>query len=411
MMRYMIRLLMIMLLLQGSVFAKEKQYLLQESTYKVVNAAQELMTADKYSQAQTQLLAVLEKTKAGSYDRAVVQQTLGYAYSAREQYKKAREQFQQALDSQALPEPVSHNLRYNLGQLLLAEERYKEGVQVLEQWFRDEPKPPNSARVLIATAYYQLDRYAKSVQQMEQAVRNETKPPENWYQLLLAGYIELKRYGPAAKVLEKLIVRYPEKEQYWSQLSGVYAQQNKTVSALSVQALANHLSLKDGRIVERLADMYRYIRVPYKSAVLLEKGMEQGAIKRNYKNLNRLADSWLAAKEKAKAAAVLKQTLAMDKSGEAELKYGRVLFELEQWQSASAAFKRSLKQLKGKQRGRAALMAGLAQFHRGELEAAQALLEQASSYQRERAQAVYWISYIEQILVHQQQAEDEATVS
>jgi tetratricopeptide (TPR) repeat protein len=409
MMRIFFKLFLLVALMSfgQATLAKEKQYLLTEKTYKAVNTAQELMTAEQYSKAQSQLLSTLGKTKAGSYDRAVVQQTLGYAYSAKSQYKKAREQFQQALGSQALPEQVSHGLRYNLGQLLLAEDQFKAGIKVLEQWFKAEPNPPNSAHVLIASAYYQIGQFRQSLTHMKQAVSNNKTPPENWYQLLLAGHIELKQYPAGIKVLEKLIVRFPDSANYWAQLSALYGRQNKQVSALAVEVLAGHLKLSDGAVVERLSDLYRYLGIPYKSALLLQKGMKQGAVADNTKNLNRLADSWLAARERTKAVLVLKRLAGRDNSGEALLKLGRVLFELEQWPEASTAFKASLKDLKGRNRGTAALMTGLAQFHMGNYEQAQGWLSQAAGYKKEGRQARYWLDYIHQVVDESDEQEEE----
>lgn len=392
-------LVLILLCVSSLTSAQDKgQYLLTESTYKALTAAQELMTAEQYSKAEVALLGLLTKTRAGSYDQAVVQQTLGYVYSAKSQYKQARTQFQQALDTEALPEPVSHSLRYNLGQLLLAEERYREGISVLEQWFSSEPTPPNSAHVLIGSAYYQLDQFSQVVKHMTIAVRNESNPPENWYQLLLAGHMELKQYSASIKVLEKLIVRYPKKAPYWQQLAALYAQLNKQTTALAVQVLAQRLDLSDGEVVVRLADMYRYLNIPYKSAQLLAKGMREGNVVENQRNLNRLADSWLAAREKDNAAAVLKRLVKRDTSGEAGLKYARVLFDLTQWQAASDAFESSLQKLSGKRRGAAYLMAGLSQFHLDHFEQAQALLMKAAKFQGEKQQAVYWLNYIDQVL-------------
>jgi predicted Zn-dependent protease len=397
--RLNIVLLLLLLSFNTLAIAKDKgEYLLTEKTYKALTAAQELMTGEQYSKAEVQLLALLKQAKPGSYDQAVVQQTLGYVYSSKEQYKKARTQFEQALESGALPEPVSHGLRYNLGQLLIADEQYSKGVKVLEQWLKIEPSPPNSAHVLIASAYYELNNFRQTVQHMNIAVRNAKLPPENWYQLLLAGHMELKQYAAGIKVLEKLIVRYPQKEPYWQQLASLYAQQNKQLSVLAVQVLAQRLNLTDRQVLVRLSELYRYLSIPYKAAQLLDKGMQDGLIVTNQKNLNRLADSLLAAREKNKAATVLKRVAKRDSSGESDLKYGRVLFDLEQWQAASVAFDNSLQKLAGKKRGMATLMAGLAQFHLGHFKRAQTLLNKATAFQREQQQALYWLNYVEQVI-------------
>ncbi len=396
-----IRIVLLLYLLCFSPLSGAKdqgQYLLSEKTYKALTDAQALMSAEQYSKAEVALLALLKRTQAGSYEQAIVQQTLGYVYSAKSQYRQARTQFQQALASGALPDPVSHSLRYNLGQLLLAEEQYQAGINTLEKWFSNEPAPPNSAHVLIASAYYQLDQFNQVVKHMKIALRNESKPSENWYQLLLAAHLELKQYSASISILEKLIVRYPKKAQYWQQLAALYAQLNKQTTALAVQVLAQRLDLSDGEVVVRLADMYRYLQIPYKSAQLLTKGMRDGDIVENQRNLNRLADSWLAAREKEKAAVILARLAKRDASGEAGVKYGRVLFDLAQWQDASSAFEISLQKLVGKRRGTAYLMAGLSQFHLDRFEQAQTLLMKAAKFKNEKQQALYWLSYIDQVL-------------
>ena len=397
--RLNIVLLVLLLSFNALAMAKDKsEYLLTEKTYKALIAAQTLMTGEQYAKAEVQLVALLKTTKPGSYDQAVAQQTLGYVYSSNEQYKKARMQFQQALDSGALPEPVGHGLRYNLGQLLIADEQYSKGVKVLEQWLSAEFSPPNNAHVLIASAYYELNNFRQTVHHMNIAVHHQKLPAENWYQLLLAAHMELKQYAAGIKVLEKLIVRYPQKEPYWQQLASLYAQQNKQVSVLAVQVLAQRLALSDRQVLVRLSDLYRYLNIPYKAAQLLDKGMKEGVIVPNQKNLNRLADSWLAARERGKAVTVLKRVAQRDSSGESELKYGRVLFDLGQWQAASIAFDSSLQKLASKKHGIATLMAGVAQFHLGHLKRAQVLLNKATAYQREQQQALYWLNYIDQLI-------------
>jgi tetratricopeptide (TPR) repeat protein len=176
---------------------------------------------------------------------------------------------------------------------------------------------------------------------------------------------------------------------------------------LAVQVLAQRLALSDRQVLVRLSDLYRYLHIPYKAAQLLDKGMQEGVIVPNQKNLNRLADSWLAAREKGKAVTVLKRVAQRDSSGESELKYGRVLFDLEQWQAASIAFDSSLQKLAGKKRGMATLMAGLAQFHLGHLKRAQVLLNKATAYQREQQQALYWLNYVDQLIQNEAVEEDQ----
>ncbi|PHS68777.1 MAG: hypothetical protein COB23_08555 [Methylophaga sp.] len=379
----------------------DSQYLLTEKTYKILNDTQQLMAVEQYEKAETKLRALLDKTASDSYDRAVVQQTLGYLYSSQQDYKKASSLFQQALDSNALPEKVSHNLQYNLAQLLMADEQYKAGISLLEAWLKDEVSPPNSVNVLLASAYYRVKNYSQTVTYIQLAINNDKSAKEAWYQILLSAHLELQQYQSAIKVLETLIPLYPYQKIYWGQLSALYLKQNKEFTALAVKMLAQRLELGDSKILVSLADMYRYLHIPYKSAQLLIKGMESGGVEANYKNLNRLADSWLAAQEGQKAADVLQQVAKLDDTGESDLKYGRVLFGLEQWQKATEPLLKSLQKLTGRKVGSAALLLGMAQFHAGQLAEAKVMFTKAVAFDNERNQAGQWLRHIERQLEEQ----------
>ena len=387
-------LLSLFLLGVNTAWAADSDYLLTEKTYKALNEAQELMGEDKYSAAESKLKVLLGKVGAGSYDMAVVRQTLGYLYSSQENYKKASVEFQKALDSNALPQKVSHDLNYNLGQLLLADGQYKKGIALLEKWMSVEKSPPTNAHVLMASAYYRVQQYKGAVRHITIAIKRDKSAKEAWYQVLLSAHIELKQYKSAIKVLETLITRYPYKKDYWSQLAGLYLQQNKEFSALSVKMLAQRLELGDTKTLMNLIDMYRYLRIPYKSAQMLKAGMNKGVIKTNLENLNDLADSWIAAQETEKAAAVLKRITTMDTSGRADLRYGRVLFDLEQWKSAQQALSKSANKLGGNKAGQAFLLLGMTQFHLNNLSQAKKAFTQATGFEKQRSQAARWLQHI-----------------
>jgi len=394
-----ILLLLLLSFLMTNVVAKQdSQYLLTEKTYKVLSAAQELMEVDKFSEAENKLKVLLNKVDDASYEMAMVQQTLGYLYSSQENYTQASKLFQQALSSNALPEQASHNLTYNLAQLLLADEQYKEGITLLEQWLESEASPPNSAYVLLASAYYRVKNYKKTIEHIRTAINNDKSAKESWYQVLLSAHLELKQYKSAIKVLEALIPRYPYQKTYWSQLSALYLQQNKEFTALAVKMLAQRLELGDAKVLINMADMYRYLHIPYKSAQLLIGGFEKGIIEADLDNMSRLAESWLAAKENEKAAQVLVKVAKLDDSGKSDLQYGRVLFGLEQWKQAADPLAKSLEKLKGKKQGSALLLLGMTQFHLGNLPEAKTQFSKAIAFDNERNQAGQWLRHVDALL-------------
>lgn len=388
------------LLVLGSASAAddEKQFLLSEKTYKALNQAQELMEKENYQQAKQQLDSLLSTVEKGSYEQAVVLQTLGFLYSSLEQYKKATETFQQALDLNALPEDVTHTLRYNLAQLLIADEQYKKGIPLMESWLAAEKKPDNTVYVLLASAYYRVNNFSKAADRIQIAIKNDKAPQEDWYRLLLSSYLSLKHYKSAISVLELLITRYPDKKMYWDQLAALYMQENKEFTSLAVRMLAKRLDLTEPKTLVNLADMYRYLRVPYKAGQLLEQGMEQKVIPSNFENLNKLADSWLAARENQRAVDTLKVMLPMDNSGDTQLKLGQIYISMEQWGNAIDTLSSALKLLKGKKLGQTYSMLGTAYYHQDNFEQAKAQFLKAASFEAQKKQAAQWLQHINSLL-------------
>jgi tetratricopeptide (TPR) repeat protein len=373
----------------------EDEYLLTEATYKALSAAQEKMEQQQYRQAEADLKKLISETEAGSYERAVVLQTLGYLYSETEQYNLAAEQFEQALSLNALPKDVTHNLRYNLAQLLIGDGKYQKGIDSLTLWLKDEPQANSSAYVLLATAYYQINQFTKAVEAIRVAIQRDNAPKENWYRLQLAAHMEMQQYNQSIDVLEILIERFPVNKSYWDQLAALYAQQEKRLTSLAVQMLAKRLNLGDNDTVLRLANMYRFLNIPYKSAQLLQKSMNDGVIERNFKNLESLADSWLAARENENATQVLASMQSMDSSGETDLKLARVFIGMENWTEAAGPLQQSLEKLPENKRGQAWMLSGMVNYHLGNIEQSEQQLNRALAFSDVRNQASQWLRHLQ----------------
>lgn len=376
-----------------SVLAND--YLLSEKTYNSLNAAQEKMEQQQYRQAEADLKKLVGETEAGSYERAVVLQTLGYLYSETEQYKLAADQFEQALALNALPEDVTHNLRYNLAQLLIGDDRYQKGIDLLNEWLKNEPQANSNAYVLLATAYYQINQFSRAVEAIRTAIQRDRAPKESWYRLQLAAHMEMQQYNQSIDVLEILIERFPVNKTYWDQLAALYAQQDKRLTSLAVQMLAKRLNMGDNDTVIRLANMYRFLNIPYKSAQLLQKSMDDGVIERNFKNLESLADSWLAARENENATQVLARMQSMDTSGETDLKLARVFISMENWPAAAGPLQQSLEKLPEDKRGQAWMLSGMVNYHLGNMEQSEQHLNRALAFAEVRNQASQWLRHLQ----------------
>jgi tetratricopeptide (TPR) repeat protein len=379
-----------------SSLADEKQFLLKQSTYEQLTVAQEALAAEDYRKSRELLDALVKSVEQGSYDQAVVFQNLAYLYASSDQFSTAIKYFELALNSKALPSDVEHNLLFNLGQLQLAEKKYKQGIANVEKWLKNEQNPNNDSYVLLASAHYQIKQYKQVVNYISKAIKNVKKADESWYQMLLSAHLELKQFNSAIKVLETLITRYPKNTQYWQQLSYLYFQQNKETRAVAVSALVEKLALGDRQTVLNLVDMYRYLHIPYKAASLLKESIEKGVVDKDFKTLESLADSWLAAREVENAVDVLIEMTALDESGETDLKLGRVFVGIEQWQQAIAPLTTSLEKLVPEEQGLPHLLLGTAYFYLNKPEQAEKMFKQTLQYKDYRLQAHQWLTHLAQ---------------
>lgn len=387
-------LLLLWLTVSMPLQAADDEYLLTETTYKALESAQEQMDAQNFSAAESALRELLDETDNVSYDEAMVLQTLGYLYTETNNYPQAVVIFRQALATGALPEDMAHNMRYNLAQLLISDEQYDEGITVLQRWLEADDSPPDNAYLLLATAQYQVKQYTNTVRTLRTLISRASTPKESWYRLMLSAHLEMNQSQQAIEVLQTLIVMNPREKAYWQQISALYQQQEEIFYSLSVQMLAKRLDLGDGETVIRLADTYRYLSIPYKSARLLTQALEDGRIEASFKNLDKLANSWLAAREYNEAAEVLQRMARIDDSGETDLRLAQVHVSKEDWQPALNALIPAIDKLSGSEQGRAYLLAGMAYANLEDYDESRTMLEQATAFEKERQRATQWLNYI-----------------
>lgn len=373
-------------------------YLLTEATYRALEQAQAKMAEQQYAQAERDLLALIDNTASGSYDRAVVLQTLGFLYAEREDYQRAMERFEQALALNALPDDITNNLRFNVAQFLIADGQYQAGIDRLYQWLDNEQQPDNSVYVLLAIAHYQINQFTKSVENIRIAISRSNAPREDWYRLQMSAHLEMQQYNAAINVVETLITRFAYNKTYWDQLAALYSRQDKPMNSLAVQMLAKRLDTTDSATILRLTNLYRYLNIPFKAAKLLEQGMDDGVVAVNFDNLEILADSWLAAREQEQAAEVLETMRAMDDSGETDLKLSRVYVAQEKWPQAEQALQQSREKLAGDKRGEAYLLSGMVQFNLDNYAEAEQFFEQAMQFSGQRNMAFQWLSHVQRII-------------
>ncbi len=368
---------------------------LSERTYKRLTAIHELMGENKYREALKKLDELLPRTRKHKYEYATIMQTYGFAYAAQDQYKKAINAFKEALKTEALPDQVQMTMRYNLAQLYAAVPDWKSAAKAYEQWLAATEKPSPDSYAFGATIYAQLKQYNKAIPKIKKAIELTAKPRENWYQLLLSMLYQKKQYSEAAKVLQKMVAYWPDKKQYWSQLSGVYFSLHKNRKALAVLALAHKRGfLKKERELMNLVNMYLLQGIPYKAARLLQQEMDAGNIKRTGKNLQKLGEAWMRAKETDKALFELSKAAQLQNKGVLFLRLAQLYTDKENWKKVIEMSDKALNAGGLKNPGDVYLLKGMALYESGRKRRAVATFSKALKYSKSKRQASQWIKHI-----------------
>ena len=328
------------------------------------------------------------KTCASDYEQTQVWKFSAYIYYSLDDYKNAIRSYRQVVDGEGTPIELKLDTRYTLAQLYTVQEDYKNAAKELEIWMEASLIVGADAKMLLAQIYYQLERKNDSLRLVNEAIADvEAKailPKEGWWGLQRVLYYEKSDYNKVINILEKLVKHYP-KWTYWRQLGGMYGEQEREMDRLVATELVylNGELDKESQVLS-MAYMYLGAEVPYRAAVIIEKGMKDGIIKSSTKNLEILGTAWYQAKnlnnavnalEKAskksdkgnlqarlagiyldlgRDAEAYKAALRADKKGDVKkpdsnfLVMGNALINLNCYEDAVGAFKKSLKVAKDK---------------------------------------------------------------
>ncbi|MBT4518898.1 MAG: prolyl oligopeptidase family serine peptidase [Halieaceae bacterium] len=372
---------------------------LSERTFKHLSKAQGLMGEDEFEEAEEILLSLDKATAGRAYPNAVVQQTLGYLYSMSGRYDKAKSSFAAAINSGKLPIEPTQSLRANLARLYIADAETQHALPLLAAWFTDHEGEPNAdMHVLYGSAFAQLNRYPEAITQFERAVSIAPKPKADWFRILAAMYADQKNYAKAAKNLEALVVLEPDNKQSWKQLSGMYMADQKDTQALDVLSTAFHKGmLTTADEMENLSKFYAYKEDPFAAAQTLRASMDNGFSKPSYKLYRRLGNFWLQAKENNKAIGAFRSALEFKPNDVDAHRYlASIYLESEDWAELKALLQPYAPE-GDSDKGRRALMLGIAHFRLGDPASAKSSLNRAQDYTITAPSAGQWLAYIDDI--------------
>ena len=366
-----------------------------ERVHKRVTKALEHLANDEYAEGIAGLQVVLEKAK-DDYIRSVVSMNIASAYAQQSDYKSALPHFQNALKfgEGNLDQARLQGLRQNVASLMYSIGKKDEALKLMNEWMRKSIKDDPKAYVLLAVIYAESGKYREAVCPAYWAVKTQKKPKSQFYQLLLVSHYELKDMVGSATILKEMVEFFPDEKAYWRQLSTLYLSMDRIKESL---ALMEMLYLNKGFETESdyktLSALFAYEEIPYRSAEILEEGLNKGVVKPEEKNWKSIAANYRVSKEIDKAIVAYGKTADLSEDGEEYLTQADLYLEKEDWRDSITALNNALK--KGvKDTGRVYYTRGSAQANLGQCKSAISSLESATKYKKWRKRANAWISFV-----------------
>ncbi|EGQ8123798.1 hypothetical protein I7100_001035 [Vibrio parahaemolyticus] len=373
---------------------------LSDRTFRTVNKVQELIATEKYSAAKEKLADALDSSGSKKYDRAVLLQQTGFLYSLQDNYVQAAKYFAEALKLDALPVPVAQQVRYSLAQLYLAEEKYKQSVNTMNEWFKvaetTQEKPQAHAYITLASAYVQLEDYRMALPPTKKAIEMSKNPSESWYLILVASHYELGQLKSVASVLKTLTSKYPEKKRYWMQLSGIYMELGQERNSLATLEMVYKMGKLEGeKEYLRFVNFLAYQGIPYKAAKTLEKEMAAGNIEKSKENLDRLASFWQQAKELDDSIIAYKKSYDMNPTAKTQIQIARLMIQDKQYSQATQFTRNAASNATRDQKAELDYIRGMAYFELQQPEKALQAMKGAAESPTFRPTVGPWINFLE----------------
>lgn len=342
---------------------------------------------------------LLDTNASKDYDKAFLNKFIGNLYATQEgKVDLAIKHMEIAAGPDTLNYKEQAEVIKILAQLYMMKKQYQDGIDRYKEWMAFTGEEDSKIYVYIANGYYEMKQLDKVIEPANKAIQLHSEPEPNVtpFILKLASYYERKMYPETVNMGETLVKLLPEEKRYWTQLGMFYVLVENYPKALSTMEMAYKQGfLEKESEFKTLAQMYSQQEIPIKAAIIQEKYMKLGVIKRTEQNLKRLANYYLAAKEMVKAGKYFGEAAELTGEGDMYRRQGEMLFQAEKYGQAVTALSKALdNNLPANKKGNVVLTLMQAYFYQGKYKQAYAQMQEAAKIKSSKRQAESWRQYI-----------------
>lgn len=365
-----------------------------ERVGKKIQKAFEAYSNDQVDEAIS-LLKEIETSQ--TFDRAYTDRFLGNLLAAKEgAAKEALGYLARAAAPGVLNDTEQASTLRLVADLNMQEKQYNQAIDGYQKWMDFTCKQDPQVFVRISQAYYETKQLAKMVEPADKAIALFDKPNKNPYVLKMTSYYERKMYPQAVKVAETLVKTFPDNKQWWNQLGMFYMLVEDYKKALSTFELSYDQGYLDKESqIKALAQLYATSNIPHKSAMILEKYLKSGLLKKDAKMYSALANTLHQAKDIKKAAFYYGKAAELSKDPEHYRKQGTLLLSAEDYKGALVALKKAI-DAGSKKAGRIQMAMMEANFYQGKFKQAYVHVQAAKKDKATARSAKSWEPYIKE---------------
>lgn len=305
-----------------------------------------------------------------------------------------------ALPHADMPDGLIQASMRNLATLYVQEGDYEEGLQTFMDWMNlPTVTPTGSDYYLLATIYYQMDRYADGIPALEQAIAlanaNGSIGEESWYQMLYVFQFQLEQIDNVIETLSFMVENWTRREHVVA-LAGQLSGQGRDDETLALYEAAYEAGwLTRGTDLVQLANLLLNGEAPYKAAVLLDEGLNDGTIESTPTNWRLLAQSYQLAMEHEAALPALQRASTLAEDGEIDRLLAQSYQRLGRWEECADAARSALDRGGLDREDYVYMQLGNCLLNQKEYQAARTAFQQAAEDERLTDDARRWIAYVD----------------
>lgn len=378
---------------------------MSERVHRRFSRAQEALELEDYATAEAMLREITELRGLTPYERAQTNNFYGFIHIEKEDYPSAIQSFLGVIaigGPDVIPEGLYYGTIRTLSQLYAQVENFPEAIRYGLQWIDSQENPVPRDYIILAQVYFQMEEWQNALDYIrlgiETAQNSGMEVEENWWRYQLAAHWELEQFPEALEVSKILLTTWPKKD-YWIQLQGLYnfvddeARQFAALWSCYDQGLLD----RSAELVN-IAQLFMLAEVPYKAALVLQEGLEDGTIEETATNYRLLAQAWQMAREDRNALEPLRKAAEseedLDDKGELYLRLAETYNALGDYDDCASAARQALRAGELKSEGRTYMLLGQCLFEQEEFDDASDAFTRAARDSETRRTATQWQNYL-----------------